>query len=694
MLNPTTIAKLQQAVKQNKWESYQVYSNMINEQSEKLMTIRGLFEFSSFDPIPLDEVEPWTEIVKRFKTGAMSLGSISAEAHENLAIAMNRIGGKSNSGEGGEDPKRFQPDNNGNWRNSAIKQVASGRFGVSSHYLSSAKEIQIKMAQGAKPGEGGQLPGPKVNPYIASVRNSTPYVGLISPPPHHDIYSIEDLAQLIYDLKNANREARVNVKLVSEVGVGTIAAGVAKAKADVVLISGFDGGTGASPLTSLKHAGLPWELGIAEAQQTLVMNDLRNRIVLECDGQMKTGRDVAIACLLGAEEFGFSTAPLVASGCIMMRACHLNTCPVGIATQDPELRKNFKGKPEHVINFMYFVAEELRKIMASLGFRTVEEMVGQSQKINMKKAVDHFKAQGIDVSKILYKPEVGPKVKLHNTQKQDHGLENVLDFDIVKAAHPAIYRKEEQHLEFNIKNTDRTVGAILSNEISKIHGANGLPEDTLSLKFTGTAGQSFGAFAAKGLYMKVSGTCNDYFGKGLSGGKLIAEVPKTATFKADENIIVGNVALYGAVTGEAYINGIAGERFCVRNSGATAVVEGIGDHGCEYMTGGIALILGETGRNFAAGMSGGIAYLYSPDGTFDEKKFNLEMVELEDLTDQDRDTVRGLLNNHKDYTSSSKAASILKDWPDSSKNFIKVMPTDYKKALAMLAAQKEQEQNA
>ncbi len=694
MLNPTTIAKLQQAVKQNKWESYDVYAKMVNEQSEKLMTLRGLFEFSSFDPIPIEEVEPWTEIVKRFKTGAMSLGSISAEAHENLAIAMNRIGGKSNSGEGGEDPKRFQPDNNGNWRNSAIKQVASGRFGVSSHYLSSAKEIQIKMAQGAKPGEGGQLPGPKVNPYIASVRNSTPYVGLISPPPHHDIYSIEDLAQLIYDLKNANREARVNVKLVSEVGVGTIAAGVAKAKADVILISGFDGGTGASPLTSLKHAGLPWELGIAEAQQTLVMNDLRNRIVLECDGQMKTGRDVAIACLLGAEEFGFSTAPLVASGCIMMRACHLNTCPVGIATQDPELRKNFKGKPEHVINFMYFVAEELRQIMAELGFRTIQEMVGQSQKINMKKAVNHFKAQGIDLSKILYKPEVGPKVKLHNTQKQDHGLDNVIDFKIIQEAHPAIYRKEEQHLEFPIKNTDRTVGAILSNEISKIHGANGLPEDTLSLKFTGTAGQSFGAFAAKGLFMKVSGTCNDYFGKGLSGGKLIAEVPKEASFKADENVIIGNVALYGAVTGEAYINGIAGERFCVRNSGATAVVEGIGDHGCEYMTGGIALILGETGRNFAAGMSGGIAYLYSADGTFDEKKFNLEMVELEDLNDQDRETVKRLLVNHNDYTSSTKAAAILKDWPDSSKNFIKVMPTDYKNALALLAAEKEEEQKA
>ena len=694
MLNPTTIAKLQQAVKQNSWESYDVYSKMINEQTEKLMTIRGLFEFASYDPIPIEEVEPWTEIVKRFKTGAMSLGSISAEAHENLAIAMNRIGGKSNSGEGGEDPQRFQPDNNGNWRNSAIKQVASGRFGVSSHYLSSAKEIQIKMAQGAKPGEGGQLPGPKVNPYIASVRNSTPYVGLISPPPHHDIYSIEDLAQLIYDLKNANREARVNVKLVSEVGVGTIAAGVAKAKADVILVSGFDGGTGASPLTSLKHAGLPWELGIAEAQQTLVMNDLRNRIVLECDGQMKTGRDVAIACLLGAEEFGFSTAPLVASGCIMMRACHLNTCPVGIATQDPELRKNFKGQPEHVINFMYFVAEELRQIMAQLGFRTVNEMVGQSQKINMKKAVDHFKAQGIDLSNILYKPEVSPETKLYNTEKQDHGLEKVIDFKIIEAAHPAIYRKEEQHLEFSIRNTDRTVGAILSNEISKMHGAPGLPEDTLSLKFTGTAGQSFGAFAAKGLFMKVSGTCNDYFGKGLSGAKLIAQVPEEATFKADENIIVGNVALYGATSGEAYINGIAGERFCVRNSGATAVVEGIGDHGCEYMTGGIAVILGETGRNFAAGMSGGIAYLYSPDGTFDEKKFNLEMVELEDLTDQDRETVYGLLNNHKDYTNSEKATAILDEWPESSKNFIKVMPTDYKNALAMLAKEKENELKA
>lgn len=686
-VNPATIATLQQAVRQNKPESYEAFSKMINDQNEKLMTLRGLFEFSSFDPIPLDQVEPWTEIVKRFKTGAMSLGSISQEAHENLAIAMNRIGGKSNSGEGGEDIRRFQPDQDGNLRNSAIKQVASGRFGVSSHYLSSAKEIQIKMAQGAKPGEGGQLPGPKVNPYIASVRNSTPYVGLISPPPHHDIYSIEDLAQLIYDLKNANRQARINVKLVSEVGVGTIAAGVAKAKADVILISGYDGGTGASPLTSLKHAGLPWELGIAEAQQTLVLNDLRSRIVLECDGQMKTGRDVAIACLLGAEEFGFSTAPLIASGCIMMRACHLNTCPVGIATQDPELRKNFKGKPEHVINYMYFVAEELRGIMAELGFRTIDEMVGQSQKLNMKKALDHYKAQGIDLSAILYKPEVPPQVKERNTQTQDHGLENVLDFDILSQAHPALYRKEKQHLEYRIKNTNRTVGAILSNEISKIHGAGGLPKHTLSLKFRGTAGQSFGGFATHGLFMKVVGTVNDYFGKGLSGATLVAQVPEKATFVPHENIIIGNVALYGATQGEAYINGIAGERFCVRNSGAKAVVEGIGDHGCEYMTGGVAVILGEFGRNFAAGMSGGIAYLYSKTGSFDEKKFNLEMVELEDLQESDLKTVQELLQNHVDYTNSPKATEILKDWKKSSKNFIKVMPTDYKKALELLAKQ-------
>ena len=690
VVNPSSIASLQQAVRQNNPESYAAFAKMINEQNEKLMTLRGLFEFSSFDPIPIDQVEPWTDIVKRFKTGAMSLGSISQEAHENLAIAMNRIGGKSNSGEGGEDKRRFQPDKDGNWKNSAIKQVASGRFGVSSHYLSSAKEIQIKMAQGAKPGEGGQLPGPKVNPYIASVRNSTPYVGLISPPPHHDIYSIEDLAQLIYDLKNANRDARINVKLVSEVGVGTIAAGVAKAKADVILISGYDGGTGASPLTSLKHAGLPWELGIAEAQQTLVMNDLRSRIVLECDGQMKTGRDVAIACLLGAEEFGFSTAPLIASGCIMMRACHLNTCPVGIATQDPELRKNFKGKPEHVINYMYFIAEELRGIMAELGFRTIDEMVGQSQKINMKKALDHYKAQGIDLSNILYKPEVPSLIKERNTKKQDHGLENVLDFDILRQAHPALYRKETQHLEFRIKNTDRTVGAILSNEISKIHGAEGLPKDTLSLKFNGTAGQSFGGFATHGLYMKVEGTANDYFGKGLSGATIVAKVPEKATFIPHENVIVGNVCLYGATAGEAYINGIAGERFCVRNSGATAVVEGIGDHGCEYMTGGIAVVLGDFGRNFAAGMSGGVAYLYNEKSAFDQKKFNLEMIELEDLGEDDLETLLGLLQNHLDYTKSPQASYILSDWPKSSNKFIKVMPTDYKRALEMMADQESE----
>ena len=549
------------------------------------------------------------------------------------------------------------------------------------------------MAQGAKPGEGGQLPGPKVNPYIASVRNSTPYVGLISPPPHHDIYSIEDLAQLIYDLKNANREARVNVKLVSEIGVGTIAAGVAKAKADVILISGYDGGTGASPLTSLKHAGLPWELGIAEAQQTLVLNDLRGRVVLECDGQMKTGRDVAIACLLGAEEFGFSTAPLVATGCIMMRACHLNTCPVGIATQDPELRKNFKGKPEHVVNYMHFVAEELRSIMAQLGFRTVDEMVGQSQKLNMSEAIDHFKAKGIDLSSILYKPDVEKGTPERNVEKQDHKLENVLDFTLISQANKAIEKLEPQTLEFPIHNTDRSVGAILSNEISKKYGSDGLPEDTLTIHFTGSAGQSFGCFATKGLHLETIGNCNDYFGKGLSGARLVARIPDGVSYKAEKNIIIGNVALYGATGGEAYINGIAGERFCVRNSGASAVVEGIGDHGCEYMTGGIAVILGEFGRNFAAGMSGGVAYLYSPDGTFDERNFNMEMIGLEDPSIDDLNQLEELINKHVKYTVSNKATTILRNWEAEKKNFIKVMPTDYKKALARLAEEVKQEVN-
>ena len=687
MLNPSTISKLQQAVKEDKYDTYKVYSDLINEQSKQLMTLRGMFKLVDFDPIPIEEVEPWTEIVKRFKTGAMSYGSISKEAHENLAIAMNSIGGKSNSGEGGEDSNRYKKEKNGVWKNSAIKQVASGRFGVSSHYLSTAKEIQIKMAQGAKPGEGGQLPGPKVNPMIAEVRNSTPYVGLISPPPHHDIYSIEDLSQLIYDLKNANREARINVKLVSEIGVGTIAAGVAKAKADVILISGFDGGTGASPLTSLKHAGLPWELGIAEAQQTLVMNNLRGRVVMECDGQLKTGRDVAIACLLGAEEFGFSTAPLVASGCIMMRACHLNTCPVGIATQDPELRKNFKGKPEHVINFMYFVAQELREIMSKLGFRTVDEMVGQSQKINMEDAVKNYKTKGINLSKILYKPDVPENTPLKNNTKQDHNLENVLDFTILKEAKLAIEKKVKMSLSYEIKNTDRTVGTIVSNEISKLYGAKGLPKDTLKLNFKGAAGQSFGAFGAHGLTLTVSGNTNDYFGKGLSGSKIIVKVPKEASFKSEENVITGNVALYGATAGEAYINGIAGERFCVRNSGATAVVEGVGDHGCEYMTGGTAIILGDIGRNFAAGMSGGVAYIYKSK-KFDKRNFNQEMIEFENPSNQDLDLVKKLIENHFTYTSSKIAERFLNNWEKESKNIIKIMPTEYKLALEKMAKEK------
>jgi len=689
MFNPTTVTKLQQAVRTNSPKSYKEYSKMINEQNESLMTLRGLFEFKDLDPIPVEEVEPWTAIVKRFKTGAMSYGSISKEAHENLAIAMNRIGGKSNSGEGGEDQNRFRKDINGDSRNSAIKQVASGRFGVTSNYLTNAKEIQIKMAQGAKPGEGGQLPGEKVFPWIAKVRNSTPYVGLISPPPHHDIYSIEDLSQLIYDLKNANREARINVKLVSEIGVGTIAAGVVKAKADVILISGYDGGTGASPLTSLKHAGLPWELGLAEAQQTLVLNNLRSRVVLECDGQLKTGRDVAIACLLGAEEFGFATAPLVASGCIMMRKCHLNTCPVGIATQNPELRKNFKGTPEHVINFMYFVAEELRHIMASLGYRSIKEMIGQSQKIGVKDSIEHFKAQGIDVSAILYQPKGYLEKSISNTKKQDHNLEDVLDLQIIRDAHPAIYRKEKMKLQYSIANTNRSVGAIISNEISKIYGSNGLPDNTLQIDFEGSAGQSFGAFATSGLSLKITGNTNDYLGKGLSGAKIIVQKPEKAGFKAEENIIIGNVCFYGATKGEAYINGIAGERFCVRNSGITAVVEGVGDHGCEYMTGGKVVILGKTGRNFAAGMSGGIAYVYDPHGMFKNGLCNMELVELENLNEIDSSELFALIKNHYHATDSNKAFQILENWNVNSSHFVKVIPTDYKKALERLLKEEE-----
>ena len=688
MFNPLSIAKLQKAVRGNEPETYKEFAAMVNEQSKNLMTIRGLFEFSNYDPIPLEEVEPWTEIVKRFKTGAMSYGSISKEAHENLAIAMNRIGGKSNSGEGGEDAERFYKNQTGDWRNSAIKQVASGRFGVTSNYLTNAKEIQIKMAQGAKPGEGGQLPGPKVNPAIAKTRNSTPYVGLISPPPHHDIYSIEDLSQLIFDLKSANRKARINVKLVSEVGVGTVAAGVSKAKADVILISGFDGGTGASPLTSLKHAGLPWELGIAEAQQTLVMNDLRNRIVLECDGQLKTGRDVAVACLLGAEEFGFATAPLVASGCIMMRVCHLNTCPVGIATQNPELRKKFKGKPEHVVNYMYFVAQELREIMAQLGFRTVNEMVGQVQKLDRKKALDHYKAAGIGLTPILHQIDVPKGTKFYNTQKQVHNVDKSIEFEILEKAHPALFRKEKISLDFPIHNTDRAIGAIMSNEISKVYGAVGLPINTIKINFTGSAGQSFGAFATRGLTMTVNGNTNDYLGKGLSGAKLVIKVPDGSTIVPEDNVITGNVTLYGATAGRVYINGKAGERFCVRNSGAKTVVEGIGDHGCEYMTGGVAVILGEVGRNFGAGMSGGIAYVYDKNKTF-EKKCNKEALNLLAVEeDHDIAQLRELIESHYNYTMSPMAQRILENWGKCLPDFVKVLPEEYKQALIRLEKEK------
>ena len=687
--DPISVATLQKAVRLNEPKTFQEYASRINEQAKRLLTIRGLLEFTNYDPIPIEEVEPWTEIVKRFKTGAMSYGSISKEAHENLAIAMNRIGGKSNSGEGGEETGRFYKTEDGDWRNSAIKQVASGRFGVTSNYLTNASEIQIKMAQGAKPGEGGQLPGPKVNPDIAKTRNSTPYVGLISPPPHHDIYSIEDLSQLIYDLKSANREARINVKLVSEIGVGTIAAGVSKANADVILISGHDGGTGASPLTSLKHAGLPWELGIAEAQQTLVMNNLRSRVVLECDGQLKTGRDVAIACLLGAEEFGFATAPLVASGCIMMRVCHLNTCPVGIATQNPELRKKFKGQPEHVVNFMYFVAQELREIMAQLGFRTINEMVGQVQKLERSGAIDHYKTKGLDLSPILRVIKTPEGVSIRNTEKQVDETVGAIDFEIISKAHPALYRKEKTQLELPITNTNRAVGAIISNEISKIYGADGLPDNTLRVVFTGFAGQSFGAFSTKGLTLVVNGATNDYLGKGLSGAKLVVRVPNGASFEPHNNVITGNVCLYGATSGEAYINGLAGERFCVRNSGAKAVVEGIGDHGCEYMTGGVAVILGKVGRNFGAGMSGGIAYVYDPKGTFKAGIKNNDLNLLRVETAEDKTELFTLVENHYNQTMSPLAEKLLTNWDAELDNFIKVFPEEYRQALKRIAEENQ-----
>ncbi|HIK27009.1 MAG: glutamate synthase large subunit [Oscillatoriaceae bacterium SKW80] len=683
--SPEAIHTLQKAVRTGNYEIYKQYAKLVNDQSQKLFTLRGLLEFKQRQPVPLEEVEPVEEIVKRFKTGAMSYGSISKEAHETLAIAMNRIGGKSNTGEGGEDPERYTWTNEqGDSKNSAIKQVASGRFGVTSLYLSQAKEIQIKMAQGAKPGEGGQLPGGKVYPWIAKVRHSTPGVGLISPPPHHDIYSIEDLAELIHDLKNANRNARISVKLVSEVGVGTIAAGVAKAHADVVLISGYDGGTGASPQTSIKHAGLPWELGLAETHQTLVLNNLRSRITVETDGQLKTGRDVAIAALLGAEEFGFSTAPLVSMGCILMRVCHLNTCPAGIATQNPQLRENFTGKPEHVVNFMRFVATELREIMAQLGFRTVNEMIGRTDVLEPKKALAHWKAKNIDLSKILYQPEVGPEVGRYCQIPQDHGLEKSLDMTVLlDLCKGAIEKGEKVKATLPIKNTNRVVGTILGNEITKRHW-QGLPEDTIHLHFQGSAGQSFGAFVPKGVTLELEGDANDYLGKGLSGGKIILYPPAGSTFVPEENIITGNVAFYGATSGEAYIRGMAGERFCVRNSGVNAVVEAVGDHGCEYMTGGKVVVLGATGRNFAAGMSGGIAYVLDEKGDF-ATRCNTQMADLEKLEEPEEIAeVRQMIEKHAKYTNSEKAAKVLANWDEMVPKFVKVMPRDYKRVLQAL----------
>jgi glutamate synthase domain-containing protein 2/glutamate synthase domain-containing protein 3 len=681
MYNPNTVAKLQHAVRAGNYKMFKEYSALVNDESRRLCTIRGLLEFKKGNPIPLDDVEPASEIVKRFKTGAMSLGSISREAHENLAIAMNRLGGKSNTGEGGEDSVRYTPDPNGDSRRSAIKQVASGRFGVTSYYLVNSDELQIKMAQGAKPGEGGQLPGHKVDQYIAKIRYSTPGVGLISPPPHHDIYSIEDLAQLIHDLKNSNNRARVSVKLVAEVGVGTVAAGVSKAKADVVLISGDSGGTGASPLTSIKHAGIPWELGLAETQQILVANDLRGRIRVETDGQLKTGRDVAVAALLGAEEYGFASAALVASGCIMMRVCHLNTCPVGIATQDPVLRKKFEGKPEHVVHFMMFIAEELREIMAPLGFRTVEEMVGRVDRLDVRDVSTHWKARGVDLAQLLYRPEVAPNVAIHCVQAQDHGLEKALDNKIIELAGPALERAKPVEFELPITNRNRTVCTMLSAEISRRYGAEGLPPETIRIKFTGSAGQSFCAWLANGVAVEVEGDANDYFAKGLSGGRVVVYPPRTATFTPEDNIIVGNVSLYGATGGEVFLRGLAGERFCVRNSGVTAVVEGVGDHGCEYMTKGTVVVLGPTGRNFAAGMSGGVAYVLDEDGTF-ASRCNKGMVALEAPEEDDLVTVKELIQRHFEYTHSQLAWRLLSGWKETVKHLVKVMPVEYRNILA------------
>ena len=710
MWTPDTISKLQHATRANDANTFAEFSRLVNEQNEHLRTLRGLFELKlGKDPIPLDEVEPARDIVKRFATGAMSFGSISWEAHTTLAIAMNRLGGKSNTGEGGEERSRFKPMDNGDSMRSAIKQVASGRFGVTTEYLVNSDDIQIKMAQGAKPGEGGQLPGHKVNDWIAKVRHSTPGVGLISPPPHHDIYSIEDLAQLIHDLKNVNPKARISVKLVSEVGVGTVAAGVSKAHADHVTIAGYDGGTGASPLTSIRHAGSPWELGLAETHQTLVLNKLRGRIAVQVDGGMRTGRDVVIGALLGADEFGFATAPLIVEGCIMMRKCHLNTCPVGVATQDEELRKRFTGKPEHVVNYFFFVAEEVRQLMAKLGFRTVNEMIGRSDKLDMRKCIDHWKARGLDYSRILHQPEAGPDVAIFNCEKQDHGLDKALDNKLIEQARPALERGESVKIESPIMNVNRTVGAMLSGRVAERYGLEGLPEDTIHVKLNGVAGQSFGTWVTHGITLELEGEGNDYVGKGLSGGRLVVYPPRDCPIIAEQNIIVGNTVLYGAISGECYFRGVGGERFAVRNSGASAVIEGVGDHGCEYMTGGVVVVLGETGRNFAAGMSGGIAYVLDENGNFKDR-CNLTMVALEpvpeedealetldhqggdlethgkvdissDMTRFDALRLRRLIEKHLHYTNSDVARNILDNWNDMLPKFVKVMPVDYRRAL-------------
>ena len=678
LFNPETIYRLQVAARTNDYKVYKEYSKLVNDQDKNLCTIRGLFKFKDSVAIPIEEVEPVSEIVKRFCTGAMSFGSISKEAHETMAIAMNRLGGKSNTGEGGEDSSRFTPDANGDLRRSAIKQIASARFGVTTEYLVNADELQIKMAQGAKPGEGGQLPGKKVDEEIAKVRHSTPGIDLISPPPHHDIYSIEDLAQLIFDLKSVNPSSRVSVKLVSEVGVGTVAAGVAKAHADVILISGHDGGTGASPISSIKHAGIPWELGLAETQQVLMLNDLRSRVRLQTDGQLKTGKDIAVAAMLGAEEFGFATTALVVMGCVMLRNCQLNTCAMGIATQDKDLRKKFRGKPEHIVNFFTFLAQEVREIMASLGFRTMNEMIGRVDKIEMKEAITHWKAKGIDLSKVLYKPDMPKRIKPYCVIAQEHGLEKSMDYSLIELAAPAIDNKEQVRGSFEIKNVNRTVGAMLSGQIAKKYGEVGLPEDTIKYYFNGSAGQSFAAFGVRGLTLILEGDANDYVGKGLSGAKVIIKTPSKATFKQNENVIAGNIILYGATSGELYINGLAGERFAVRNSGAQAVVEGIGDHGCEYMTGGKVLVIGKTGRNFAAGMSGGIAYVLDEDESFSDR-VNKELVEISPLeAEVDIDFVYATIKKHFKYTNSDKAKEIIDNWDTYKTKFKKIIPTAYK----------------